>query len=378
MLVSGSTMPASIGGLLLGKHQTESNRVVCTITAFLCAPSCIASLYSIVWIAVSRYYYVTKYSIYMKIFTRPLTLVYVTLIWLLALMVHLPNYYGWGQIHYSKKGKEKMDKEGSNTSMSSLQNETKMIRATFKIFVLFFICWAPLTILFFLRFLYPIPLWAYLYATMLAHAHELSKNQKNENVHVPESKLPLEFSHHESKKIEQADVIALDGVIIEIYDAAMDFGKGQIQSANIEKEIISGMLFDNAQIPPRLSIPSNPMVLDAVYTKGNKEKEGKPYLESDDSEDRVMRITKFEEDETFIWTKTRTYIPLNTFVQAVVWPQKDWAKGPIVVEESGKDTPFDIDASIFDARNNNFRIMLINGTNKGISLHNNELIVKSK
>uniref|UniRef100_A0A915JGQ5 Uncharacterized protein n=1 Tax=Romanomermis culicivorax TaxID=13658 RepID=A0A915JGQ5_ROMCU len=189
----------------------------------------------------------------------------------------------------------------------------------------------------------------------------------------------------ESKKIEQADVIALDGVIIEIYDvnlanAVIDFGKGQIQLANIETEIISGTLFDNAQILPRLPIPSNPMVLDAVYTKGNKEKEGKPYLESDDNEDRVMRITKFEEDETFIWTKTRTYIPLytTTFVQAVVWPQKDWAKGPIVVEESGKDTPFDIDASIFDARNNNFRIMLINGTNKGISLHNNELIVKSK
>uniref|UniRef100_A0A915KCY5 Uncharacterized protein n=1 Tax=Romanomermis culicivorax TaxID=13658 RepID=A0A915KCY5_ROMCU len=68
------------------------------------------------------------------------------------------------------------------------------------------------------------------------------------------------------------------------------------------------------------------------------------------------------EEETFIWTKTRTYIWPNTasFVQAVVWPQKGWTRGPIVVEEMGKDTLFDIDAAIMDSKDNDFKIMLIN------------------
>uniref|UniRef100_A0A915HNZ5 Uncharacterized protein n=1 Tax=Romanomermis culicivorax TaxID=13658 RepID=A0A915HNZ5_ROMCU len=104
----------------------------------------------------------------------------------------------------------------------------------------------------------------------------------------------------------------------------MDFGKGQIQLANIEKEIISGMLFDDAQISPRLPIPSNPMILDGVEIKDEIEDEEILDLESDNGEDHVMRITKMDE-ETFILTKSRTYIPPNTttFVQAVVWSQKD-------------------------------------------------------
>uniref|UniRef100_A0A915J9R4 G-protein coupled receptors family 1 profile domain-containing protein n=1 Tax=Romanomermis culicivorax TaxID=13658 RepID=A0A915J9R4_ROMCU len=163
----------------------------------------------------------------MKYFTKPYVLFYVSLIWFMALMVHLPNHYGWGQIHYSTvlqyctldtelfsylffyasflllaivlsfvyytkiylvlrkttlargmilgnqgQGKGEKDKnEKEHTTMSNLQNETKMIKATFKIFVLFFLCWAPLTVLFFLRFLCQVPLWAYLYAAMLAHGN---------------------------------------------------------------------------------------------------------------------------------------------------------------------------------------------------------------
>uniref|UniRef100_A0A915J5I3 Uncharacterized protein n=1 Tax=Romanomermis culicivorax TaxID=13658 RepID=A0A915J5I3_ROMCU len=44
----------------------------------------------------------------------------------------------------------------------------------------------------------------------------------------------------------------------------------------------------------------------------------------------------------------------------------------------GKNTLFDIDASIIDAGNNDFQILLINKTSKGIKLQDNELIAKSK
>uniref|UniRef100_A0A915K693 Uncharacterized protein n=1 Tax=Romanomermis culicivorax TaxID=13658 RepID=A0A915K693_ROMCU len=103
--------------------------------------------------------------------------------------------------------------------------------------------------------------------------------------------------------------------------ADIDFGKGHIQLANEEKEIISEKLFDDAQIPPRLPIPNNPVVLEEVQIMEESQDEEVPELESDDEEGQVMRITEMDE-ETFIWTKWGTYIPPNTttFVQAVVWP----------------------------------------------------------
>uniref|UniRef100_A0A915I4E5 Uncharacterized protein n=1 Tax=Romanomermis culicivorax TaxID=13658 RepID=A0A915I4E5_ROMCU len=97
----------------------------------------------------------------------------------------------------------------------------------------------------------------------------------------------------------------------------------------------------------------------------------------EDSQESTMRIAEME-DETFIWMKTRTYIPPTTtsFVQAGVWPQKNWPNGPIVMEESGKKTLFDIDASIVDMKDNNFEIIKINDMNQGICLCQNELIGK--
>uniref|UniRef100_A0A915L8Z4 Uncharacterized protein n=1 Tax=Romanomermis culicivorax TaxID=13658 RepID=A0A915L8Z4_ROMCU len=88
----------------------------------------------------------------------------------------------------------------------------------------------------------------------------------------------------------------------------------------------------------KLPIPNNPVVLDEVQIKEEGQNEEVPELESDDEEGQVMRIREMGE-ETFIWIKSGMYIPPNTttFVQAVVWPLKDWTKRRIVVEETGKD-----------------------------------------
>uniref|UniRef100_A0A915L1U0 G-protein coupled receptors family 1 profile domain-containing protein n=1 Tax=Romanomermis culicivorax TaxID=13658 RepID=A0A915L1U0_ROMCU len=210
MLVSASSNPASIMGLLSGKTSTEGSRIVCTFTAVVCVPSCVASLYTMVGIAVSRYYYIAKYSFYIEYFTKSCVTIYILFIWCLAFMVHLPNHLGWGQVHYSTvlhyctadtellsyllfyamvlftsivfsfvyytklylvlrqtTLARKMIVRGKspiNVSMNSLKHETMMIKTTFKMFLFFFVCWAPLSILFFARFAYLSPLWVYLLA----------------------------------------------------------------------------------------------------------------------------------------------------------------------------------------------------------------------
>uniref|UniRef100_A0A915HQS9 Uncharacterized protein n=1 Tax=Romanomermis culicivorax TaxID=13658 RepID=A0A915HQS9_ROMCU len=62
--------------------------------------------------------------------------------------------------------------------------------------------------------------------------------------------------------------------------AAIDFGKGHIHLANVQREIISETLFDDAQIPPQLPFPNNPVVLDEVHTQEGHEEEV-PELEGD-------------------------------------------------------------------------------------------------
>uniref|UniRef100_A0A915JUP5 Uncharacterized protein n=1 Tax=Romanomermis culicivorax TaxID=13658 RepID=A0A915JUP5_ROMCU len=81
-----------------------------------------------------------------------------------------------------------------------------------------------------------------------------------------------------------------------IIRAAIAFGKGHIRLANVEKEIISETLFNNAQIPPRLPIPNNPVVLDEVQIKEESQDEEVPELESDAEEGQVMSIMEMEEE----------------------------------------------------------------------------------
>uniref|UniRef100_A0A915KM77 G-protein coupled receptors family 1 profile domain-containing protein n=1 Tax=Romanomermis culicivorax TaxID=13658 RepID=A0A915KM77_ROMCU len=110
--VSSVTMPASIigisavhmkpsKGVLFGRQWFEHHYVVCAFTSTVCAPACMASVCSIAWIAVHRYFYIGQYGDCVIYFSRKRVLFYIFATWSFSFLIHLPNHLGWGQTRYS-------------------------------------------------------------------------------------------------------------------------------------------------------------------------------------------------------------------------------------------------------------------------------------
>lgn len=71
-------------------------------------------------------------------------------------------------------GKKETAKNNDNTKKLSEQKiaeELKIVKVTFKIFILFAICWTPLIVLFLLTIVYSGPQWLYLCASFLGHGN---------------------------------------------------------------------------------------------------------------------------------------------------------------------------------------------------------------
>lgn len=133
-------------------------------------------------------------------------------------MVHIPNHFGWGQVRYSFilrycsldtdtisyavfyagvlgsgvvvaftfyfktyivlrnsklskaliVGRQK-DDYLARKNEKKMSDEIKILKATFKIFILLLVSWSPAVILLFMSMGDKIPPWAYLYAAMLSH-----------------------------------------------------------------------------------------------------------------------------------------------------------------------------------------------------------------
>lgn len=154
------------------------------------------------------------YTIYFTPFRIGL---YITSIWLLSFIVHLPNHFGWGTTRYSfmlryctfdtdlfsylyfysavlvlaiimafifylkiylvlrkstlSKSLITGHKQDASNQSSAMSDEIKIIKTSFKIFILFLITWSPLCTLFLLHLMDEIPPWLYLYAALAAHGN---------------------------------------------------------------------------------------------------------------------------------------------------------------------------------------------------------------
>uniref|UniRef100_A0A915IS76 G-protein coupled receptors family 1 profile domain-containing protein n=1 Tax=Romanomermis culicivorax TaxID=13658 RepID=A0A915IS76_ROMCU len=91
--VSSVTMPASIAGVIYGHSWFEGHPALCTFVSTICAPGCVASMYSVAWIA--------KYHVYLKHFTKTRVAVYLLSTWFMGFSIHIPNHIGWGQVRFS-------------------------------------------------------------------------------------------------------------------------------------------------------------------------------------------------------------------------------------------------------------------------------------
>lgn len=166
----------------------------------------------IYWKIIFRYYYIGEFAKYLICFTPRHIICYVFSVWLLSYAVHLPNHLGWGRTHYSltvrfctldadvpsyarfytcillfaifiafvyylktyliirksKLTKKLIIGEG-HANGSSMANEIKIIKTSFKIFFLFLITWSPLAVLLLLQI--DVPAWVYMYAGLIAHCN---------------------------------------------------------------------------------------------------------------------------------------------------------------------------------------------------------------
>ncbi|XP_075262843.1 melatonin receptor type 1C-like [Convolutriloba macropyga] len=88
-------------GSLYGDTPYRENPLLCEINGMICTLACCGSLWTMMFIAINRYTYVCRNSLYTRIFTLKGTLASICLIWTFTLAVDLPRLLGFGGHAYS-------------------------------------------------------------------------------------------------------------------------------------------------------------------------------------------------------------------------------------------------------------------------------------
>lgn len=177
---------------------------------------------------VLRYFYIGQYSTYLKYFTSAKMIIYLVALWVFCIAICLPNHFGWGKVRFSQvlnfcwldtetysylafytiikimaifislyfysklystirhsslavrmiTKKDQKAEPGDikrclheTLNDKNMNEEMKIIAVSFKIFVLFSVCWSPLIILFLLTAVYSGPTWLYLFASFIGHSN---------------------------------------------------------------------------------------------------------------------------------------------------------------------------------------------------------------
>ncbi|KAI8515939.1 melatonin receptor [Branchiostoma belcheri] len=81
----------------------DERPMLCDVIGGLCVIVCVCSMYNIAAIAVNRYIAICKNTYYHDIYTKTTTILMAIGLWVLCVLLDLPNFLGWGGHHYDRK-----------------------------------------------------------------------------------------------------------------------------------------------------------------------------------------------------------------------------------------------------------------------------------
>ncbi|XP_045177761.2 melatonin receptor type 1B-like isoform X1 [Mercenaria mercenaria] len=96
LCITGIVCPMNMIGVTKGPRFFLDKVQLCNLLGSICTVSCIVSMLSIAAVAVNRLIQICKFFLYHRIFTHKKTILYCVSLWLLAIVMDLPNWLGWG------------------------------------------------------------------------------------------------------------------------------------------------------------------------------------------------------------------------------------------------------------------------------------------
>ncbi|XP_055354300.1 melatonin receptor type 1B-B-like [Paramacrobiotus metropolitanus] len=226
LVITAFVMPINILGAVQGPYYWRGKSWLCDFEGAVCATACTASVWCIMGIAVERYFSICHISWYQRIYTPMNSILMMLTIWVVSFLIWSPQLMGWGVVNYTPDfyictadlrrwtyslfwavcsviiptsicfyaylqiylrirnstsgrhliaGRRKATNTGAtnnrHASISGLAEEIRLIKALFRIFVIFLVSWTPLGLLFSFRSIYQAPKWLNLAALMLAHGN---------------------------------------------------------------------------------------------------------------------------------------------------------------------------------------------------------------
>ncbi|ELT94145.1 hypothetical protein CAPTEDRAFT_64190, partial [Capitella teleta] len=103
LCVTSVVDPFSVAGVLVGHQWFLDRHVLCHAIGSICLVSCVCSLWSIAAISVNRFVLLCRQTLYRKIFTWRSAIHMSLGLWVVAILLDLPNFLDWSDHTYDMK-----------------------------------------------------------------------------------------------------------------------------------------------------------------------------------------------------------------------------------------------------------------------------------
>lgn len=101
LIVTAYVIPGVLANVIADKNLFSNG--MCNFTALVVSLSCLASMYSLMFVAINRYIAVAHSNRYTDIFTKRKVGLFISLIWIWSFVLSIPPAFGWGDYKYHGK-----------------------------------------------------------------------------------------------------------------------------------------------------------------------------------------------------------------------------------------------------------------------------------